>query len=195
MAQYLNPSFEAGGATPGSATAWAVASLATAEETLGFSADEKAIEDFEDGWMNDSYVFAFSDDALIPLDFAPDPELGPSMESFEHTWLVEGNPALDTYLFHLSSTGALLFQGNDETEQFVGRAVASGTTNVAGTLLTSVAAAFTNTDIGRYVLTNGEPVAQITARSGDTVTITPAWSGDSLFAFDVSEWDHRLPPF
>ena len=195
MAQYANPSFEEEGATVGSAFGWALSSVATAEELAGFDSDVEPVEDFEEGWLNDSYTFEFSQDALVPGDFEGDPALGPTPEQFETTWLVEGDPSAGPYLFHLESTGAALFVGNVEHEAFVARHVTDGSTNIGGTQLTSIQAAFTAVDIGRYVIADGQPVATITGVAGNIATISPSWTGSSLFVFDVSEWDHRLPAF
>lgn len=59
----------------------------------------------------------------------------------------------------------------------VARTASDGSTNGAGTQLTSVAAMFVQADVGSVVRAAGQPDATITAVSGNTVTISPAWAG------------------
>lgn len=106
VATFENLGFEVVGAAPGLAVAWTLEFLASAEEIAGYGTPELPQEAFERGWAsNESFVFAFAPEMLVPALFDATPE---SVEDFEDGW-----SANETFLRQLASVAAADYHPGD----------------------------------------------------------------------------------
>lgn len=115
MAAPINLGFEDQGTNPGDADGWTVAYVATAVGLASFPIGPgqwQAVEDFEQGWDNDDYVFEFglADVEAAVFDQAPLPN-AQTFEDFEEGW---GG----TYYFTGPPTADAAIGFNDDVETF-----------------------------------------------------------------------------
>ena len=80
---FQNLGFEVAGMAPGLAAGWTLSHLASVEEMAGYGTPEAPLEDFERGWLNDTFHFALGPTAVEPALFDEGPE---SVEDFEEGW-------------------------------------------------------------------------------------------------------------
>lgn len=114
MAAPINLGFEDQGTNPGEADGWTVVYVATAGGLASFPIGPgqwQAVEDFEQGWDNDAYLFefGFGDTAAAIFDGPPLPN-AQTFEDFEEGW--------GAYFFTGPPTADATFLFNEDVEDF-----------------------------------------------------------------------------
>lgn len=114
MAAPINLSFEDQGANPGEADGWTATYVSTARGLASFplgAGQAQAVEDFEQGWDNDDFLFTMgpTDKAAAVFDGPPLPQ-AQTFEDFEEGW--------GAYFFESPPTAAAVFAFGESAESF-----------------------------------------------------------------------------